>query len=360
MNISLPKVNIVWSFGLTASLFTTSLLMVQGCNKGTSPTGSSVASNPSGSSAASGAPAGNIKLGFLVKQPEEPWFQNEWKFADQAASKYKFSLIKIGAPDGEKALSAIDNLAAQGAQGFVICTPDVKLGPAIVAKAQADNLKVFTVDDRFVGAGGKSMNVPYMGISAREIGKNVGKALLAEMKKRGWKTSEVGVCAMTFEELDTARERTDGAIEALTAGGFPKGQIYKGAQKTSDTPGGFDAANIVLTQHGNVKKWLVLGMNDEAVLGAVRAMEGSGLGAADVIGIGIGGSTGVEDFKKAKPTGFFGSMLISPRRHGFETTEMLYKWVKDGKEPPKETFTTGQLITRDNYKEKMKAEGLDN
>src|SRR5712671_2629597 len=82
-------------------------------------------------------PSGNeqIKLGFIVKQPEEPWFQLEWKFADEAAKKYGFELVKIGAPDGEKALTAIDNLAAAGAKGFVICTPDVRLGPAINARA---------------------------------------------------------------------------------------------------------------------------------------------------------------------------------------------------------------------------------
>ncbi len=329
---------------------------LSGCNKGQ-------ASNPSqgagGLTSTKGAAPSDVKIGFVVKQPDEPWFQNEWAFADKAAQKYHFTLVKIGAVDGDKAISAVDNLAAQGAQGFVICTPDVHLGPAIVAKAQAQNLKVFSVDDRFLGADGKPMDVPYMGISAREIGHGVGAALLAEMKKRGWKTSEVGACAMTFEELDTARERTDGAIEALTKGGFPASQIYKGAQKTSDTPGGFDAANIVLTQHGDVKKWLVFGMNDEAVLGAVRAMEGAGLSADDVIGVGIGGSTGVTDFKKAKLTGFFGTMLISPRRHGFETSEMLYKWIAQGQEPPKATFTTGELITRTNYKEKMKAEGLD-
>src|ERR1700759_4378976 len=78
-----------------------------------------------------------IKIGFVVKQPEEPWFQLEWKFAQQAADKDGFQLIKIAAPDGEKALGAIDNLAASGAEGFVICTPEVNLGPAIVAKAQS-------------------------------------------------------------------------------------------------------------------------------------------------------------------------------------------------------------------------------
>jgi hypothetical protein len=40
--------------------------------------------------------------GFIVKQPEEPWFQLEWKFANQAANEFGFELIKIGAPDGAK------------------------------------------------------------------------------------------------------------------------------------------------------------------------------------------------------------------------------------------------------------------
>jgi L-arabinose transport system substrate-binding protein len=55
-------------------------------------------------------------------------------------------------PDGEKTLSAIDSLAANGAKGFVICPPDVSLGPAIMAKAKLNGLKVIAVDDRFVDA----------------------------------------------------------------------------------------------------------------------------------------------------------------------------------------------------------------
>src|SRR5437868_9192374 len=85
--------------------------------------------------------AADVKIGFVVKQPEEPWFQDEWKFAEVAAKEKGFTLVKIGAGDGEKALAAIDNLGAQGAQGLIICTPDVKLGPAIVAKSAANNLK---------------------------------------------------------------------------------------------------------------------------------------------------------------------------------------------------------------------------
>lgn len=68
------------------------------------------------------AMAENLKLGFLVKQAEEPWFQTEWKFADKAGKDLGFEVIKIAVPDGEKTLNAIDSLAASGAKGFVICT----------------------------------------------------------------------------------------------------------------------------------------------------------------------------------------------------------------------------------------------
>lgn len=73
------------------------------------------------------ASAEEVKIGFLVKQAEEPWFQTEWAFAEKAGKDHGFTVIKIAVPDGEKTLSAIDTLAANGAKGFVICPPDVSL-----------------------------------------------------------------------------------------------------------------------------------------------------------------------------------------------------------------------------------------
>lgn len=100
-----------------------------------------------------------------MKQPEEPWFQLEWLFADQAAKSLGFTLIKVGATDSEKVLNALDILAAGGTQGVVICTPDTRLGPAIVAKANSVKLKLLTVDDQFIGADGQPMKtVHHLGI----------------------------------------------------------------------------------------------------------------------------------------------------------------------------------------------------
>ena len=305
------------------------------------------------------ATAGAVKIGYLVKQPEEPWFQFEWEGAESAAKKYNFQLVKLGVPDGEKVLAAIDSLAAGGAQGFVVCTPDVRLGPAIVAQAKLRNLKVISVDDRFVGADGKFMtDVPYMGMSANAIGQDQGKALYAEMQRRQWPIEETGVCVVTFEELDTARERTDGAIAALKAAGFPADRIFKTPQKTTDVPGSFDAVNVLLTQRATIKRWLISGMNDSAVLGAVRATENRGFDADRVIGVGINGTDCIDELRKTKPTGFFGSMLVSAPQEGFRTSEMMYQWIKDGVTPPLDTRTQGILITRENFEEILRREGI--
>jgi L-arabinose transport system substrate-binding protein len=134
-----------------------------------------------------------LKIGFLVKMPEQAWFINEQKAATAVGQKDGFSVVNIGTPDGEKVLAAIDNLGAQGAKGFVICAPDVRLGPAIEARAKRYNMKFVTVDDQLVDSTGKPLgDVPHLGMSAIKIGNQVGQAISDEMKRRGWKPEEVG------------------------------------------------------------------------------------------------------------------------------------------------------------------------
>lgn len=306
--------------------------------------------------------ARRVKIGFLVKQPEEPWFQNEWKFADMAGRDMGFELIKIGATDGEKVLSAIDNLAAQGAQGFIICTPDVKLGPSIVAKAKAFGLKVMSVDDRLVDASGAPLEeVPHMGISASRIGGMVGVELFAQMKKRGWVIEDTGALAISYNELQTARDRVSGAKSGLVRMGFPAAQIFDQPQKFPlDVESGFDSATVMLTKHPEVRHWLIFGLNDETVMGGVRASENRGFGAADVCAIGIGGSkTADVEFNKDYGTGFYATVCINPRLHGYETSAGMYRWITEGVAPPPVTYTPGRWMTRDNERQVLDELGLD-
>lgn len=301
-----------------------------------------------------------IKIGFLVKQAEEPWYQDEWRFAEQAAKEKGFKLVKIAVPNGDKVLTAIDNLAAQHAQGFIVCSPDVKLGPAIEAKATQNHLKVMSVDDRLVDGAGKPITaIPHMGISAFKIGEQVGSAIAAEMKKRGWRMGEVGAIRLSYDQLPTAKERTAGAVAALKAAGVYDGNFIYAPQAKTDTENAFNAANIAITQNPKYKYWVAFGMNDEAVLGAVRASEGRGISFSNVIGVGIGGSqSAISEFAKKGKTGFFGTILISPKRHGYETSLNMYKWIKTGVPPEGLILTNGKLMTRDNFAEVRKEMGL--
>ena len=295
--------------------------------------------------------AAPIKIGFLVKQAEEPWFQDEWRFAEQAARDKGFIVVKIGIPNGEKMIAAIDNLAAQNVQGFVICAPDVKLGKAVERAAKRHNMKVMSVDDRLLdGAGQPLASVPHMGISGYEIGKQAGQALAAEIKARGWKMADVGMLRVAYDQLPTARERTTGAVDALKAAGMPASNMIDAPQSKTDTESAFNAANIAFTKQQKFKQWVAVGLNDEAVLGAVRAAEGRGMRRDAMIGIGIGGSkTALNEFAKPQATGFFGTVMISPKRHGYDTAVNLVEWIAKGKVPAALTLTPGVLMTRANY-----------
>lgn len=304
--------------------------------------------------------AQEVKIGFVVKDPQEPWFLDEWKFAEQAAQEKGFTLVKIGAKDGEQLMTAIDNLGAQQAQGMIVCVPDVKLGPAVVARSKANNLKLMTVDDRLVGSDGNPIEeVHHMGISAFNIGKLVGSSIMEEAKNRRWNMEEVYAIRISFNELPTAKARTDGATEALLENGFVEANIIDAPQKYG-TEGAFDAANIVIAKNPDVKKWVLFGLNDEAVIGGTRALEGNGFSESDIIGVGIGGSeSGINEFIKDQPTGFFATVIISPKRHGYETALNMYAWIAENKEPDKLIFTAGEIATRENYQAVRQSLGLE-
>jgi len=297
--------------------------------------------------------ADQVKIGFLVKMPEEDWFQDEWKYAEEAGEDFGFEVIKLATTDGGEVLSAIDNIATQGAQGFVICTPDVRLGPAIVTKANANNLKVMSVDDQFVDADGEPMEeVPHMGISAYKIGRSVGETLMKELDNRGWELSEVGCLCMSYDQLPTLKDRTDGASDELVESGFPEENIFNCAMRKDDTEGSFDAANVAINKNSEIEKWIAFGPSDSTTIGSVRALEGQGFGYEDAIAVGINGdSFAINEFEKEEPTAFFASVKLDARQHGYDTARLMYLWIAEGEEPPKVTWTSGTVINRDNYQE---------
>lgn len=331
-----------------------SLLLV-GCGSGTD-----TASGTTGSQPAPNAPE-KVKIGFIVKQMDDTWFQQETKFAKDKAAELNVELLVQEAKTGEAVLTTMESMATQGAKGVIICAPEVQLGTAIKQAADSRNMKLMSVDDRLVDTAGKPIaDIPHLGISAFNIGKLVGQAISDEMKVRGWKPEEVGAIVILKEGLETAEQRVGGAKEVLTQNGFLASNIFIGSwQGAVDIAAASDAANAIITRESKFKKWVVFSSNDDGVMGAVRSLENAGVSAENVIGVGINGTTAAQDFKKDKPTGVFASVLLSPRTHGAQTVEMMAAWLRENKTPEMETYTAGTVINRQNYIEAMKAEGVE-
>jgi L-arabinose transport system substrate-binding protein len=169
----------------------------------------------------------------------------------------------------------------------------------------------------------------------------------------------VGVIRVAYDQLPTAKERTTGAVDALKAAGFPAANIVDAPQAKTDTESAFNAANIALTKNARFKHWVAVGLNDEAVLGAVRAAEGRGIKDDSMVGVGIGGAKAAEnELNKPAPTGFFGSVMISAKQHGYETSVNLYNWITGKATPPAEVLTKGMLMTRANQADVRKQMGM--
>lgn len=308
-----------------------------------------------------GTPAAKaIRIGYVVKDGTAEWFRNEIKFAQQAGAKDGFEVVEMSATDGGAVMNALDTLSAKGCKATVLCTPDVKLGTSIVASCKEKDIKLITVDDRLVDAEGNPLTaVPHVGISAFEIGKNVGASLHAEALKRGWKMAETGVVALNYEPLPTAMKRVEGAAAGLKAAGFPEANIFFVSLPEPSIASSFNTAESVFQKHAECKHWLVCGPNDDCVLGSVRRLE-KDMKPIDIIGIGINGDkAAIDEFKKADLTGFFGTIQLEARKHGEDTARAAYLWVKEGKVPAAETLTVGKLMTRDNYVAVRKEQGLE-
>ncbi|ROT99641.1 arabinose ABC transporter substrate-binding protein [Marinobacter sp. R17] len=299
-------------------------------------------------------------IGFIVKKPEQAWFINEQSAATELGKKDGFEVVKLSGVDGQEVLSAIDNLHSQGAQGFVICPPDVRLGPVIKRRAEQYDMKVVTVDDRFVNADGEPMkDVPHLGMSGYKIGQQVGNTIAKQIKARGWDMDDVAALRISNYELPTAKERTDGATDALMDAGFKKDNIFDAPQQNTDTSSAFAAASPVFSKQSKYKHWVIYALNEESVLGGVRASEQYGLTADDVIGVGINGSgAAFAEFSREKPTGFYGTIAVSSTMHGRQSAKNLYNWITEGEKPPANTQTTGKLMTRDNWQQVRDELGL--
>ena len=303
------------------------------------------------------ARADEVKLGYINKMGDHPWFVAEIAGAKAEAANQG---AKISTQDvqfnADLTLTTLDAMIGDGVQGVAIVVPDRALGPVVAEKAAKANVKLIAVDDDIKGP--NDSVVPYIGMNAGEIGAQVGREEARIYKELKWdQQKDVYLGAIEDRKADTCMRRSNGAEAAFLEAvpGFDKSHIVR-IPYDNTMASAIDAVTTTLTANPAAQHWVFYSCNDDGVLGAVRATENQGLKPDQVIGIGIDGSRSCSIFGTGSPSGFRGTMYIDSRKEGATAVQLLTASIEKKTPLPNITYVSADLINDanwNNFKDKL-------
>lgn len=301
------------------------------------------------------AAAEDIKIGYINKMGDHPWF-----VAEVAGAKAKAEELGVGFVsqdvqfDANLTITTLDTMIGDGVQGIAIVVPDLALGPVVAARAKEAGIKLIAVDDNISYEDGSP--VPYVGINAKNIGNAVGRELAAIYAAEGWADKSVKIVSIEDRKAETCMQRNQGAEEAFLAAtpGFDPANILRVAYDNTMV-NAIDVMTTTLTANPDATHWMFYACNDDGVLGAARAMENAGYTADQGIGIGIDGSRACDAFGGGKPSGYRGTMWLNSANHGADAVAALVTAIKDGTDLPVATYSDPELVNAANFETTYKA-----
>jgi L-arabinose transport system substrate-binding protein len=299
--------------------------------------------------------AEDIKIGYINKMGDHPWFVAEVAGAKAKAEAMGAKFVSQDVQfDANLTITTLDTMIGDGVKGIAIVVPDKALGPVVAEKAKKAGIKLIAVDDDFTHADGSP--VPYVGMNAKNIGNAVGKELAAIYAAEGWAGKAVRVLSIEDRKADTCMQRNKGAEEAFLAAtpSFDPANILRVAYDNTMV-NAIDVVTTTLTANPNVTNWVFYSCNDDGVLGAARAMENAGYSADRGIGVGIDGSRACNLFGTGKPSAFRGTMWLNSANHGADAVAALIASIKNGTDLPMATYSDAEYINEKNFASTYKA-----
>jgi len=306
---------------------------------------------PAATEEAAPAAEWNNKVAYIPKRMDQGWFANEVSGVQKVADAEGMEITVLDSRfDAAVQQSNLDTAYAQGVGGILLITQDQKLGPQILAQAKEKGVMVIAIDDPIVDADG--IPAPFVGMNTKQIGDGVGVLLAEAVKAKGWNVKDLGLGGLTFNEVQPCVDRTEGTKAALfrLLPGLKESQVYETNYAGSNTDGGLQAMQGLITANPNVKHWLIYSCNEEGVSGGIRALEAAGIDK-ESCGVGIGdGALAKIEFEKGTPA-YCGNLFANSALHGSTAATLMLEFLKNGTIPPTETLVDGIRVTPENYKE---------
>lgn len=295
------------------------------------------------------ANADDLHIGYINKMGDHPWFVAEVEGARQAAEAAgaAFSVQDVQF-NADLTITALDTMIGNGVDGIAIVVPDRGIGPVVAARAAEAGVKLVAVDDDIYHEDGEK--VPFVGLDSYNIGLAVGAELSRLFEQSGWSADGVKLASIEDRKADTCMQRNKGAEDALLEANpaFSADQIVRVAYDNTMV-NAIDVMTTTLTANPQVQNWIFYSCNDDGVLGAARAMENSGYGADQGIGIGIDGSRACDAFGAGRASAFRGTLWFNAANHGKDAVNLLIDAIKNGAELPQNTYSQPELVNPENF-----------
>jgi len=292
---------------------------------------------------------GKLVVYGIYKSGDQEWFLNEGEAArktvEEAGGEFHYVDIAL---EGQKMLDAIEQASANGADGIVMCPNDQTMSQNVVDLCKEYNIPVVACDDALEVNGEKI--APWVGIAGYDIGVSCAEWMCEYIGANNLADDEAcGVLIMTINTVSSCVPRTDGEYEVLMAN-YPQfeetGRIFY-ADYDGTTEKGNIASSAVITGNPQITKWLVMGANEEGIIGVVRALETADLDAESAC-VGMGAYMSAEEYEKGsclKASPFFSDVAI-----GTYSVNTLFDLI-DGNEVEMSTAVPAVITTPENYKE---------
>lgn len=247
-------------------------------------------------------------------------------------------------------LSALDNLITQKVDGILICVPDQKLSKITIDRCKKSNIAVIACDDPLTDDEGNYI-APFVGIDSNQIGRDM-TSLMVDYLEKNNKLSDPnssGLLLMSMDSVSSCIPRTEGQLETFKdrLPSFPRENIFQ-AEYNGQSEKSFYSAASTITSNKNIKNWFVMSANEAGTIGAIKALDQSGL-AENAVAVGVGGYVAKDEFQKENSP-LIASAYISATEVGEIAAQELMENLLLNKNIPDKYLVKDKVITKDNYK----------
>jgi ABC-type sugar transport system substrate-binding protein len=255
---------------------------------------------------------GRVRVGFLVLDLTNPYWNAQAKGAQAKAKEYGMKLVVIdGQSDPTIEINALENWITQGIDGIIISAIDSKGCETYVKRAKAKGIPVVAAMHPLEGADSRlALDEYQFGFKA---GTEAGKWIVQKLD------GQAEFAILAADDLKHIVDRANGIRDGILKMA-PNAKLV--ARQDAYVPDkGMTVTEAILQGHPDIK--VIQGINDSGALGAYEAVRAAGKDTPDFY---IGGNDATpEALQKIKAGGIYRcSVSIDPFGSGQAEVEMMY------------------------------------